>query len=255
MTATRRFEAAAGGRRWAGVSNFGAINPEVLAATPLIRRRSLFYARNNPWLGNGIEALVVNLIGTGIKPVSKHPDPAVRKAIQQLFSRWSVRADADGVTDFFGMQALADYLLTGDLSEANYSSLRSALVQFRRRVETLQFSVIVHQLVRPVWERFVTLAVLSGALDAPDFEADAEAYLSAEFYPPAQAWVDPLKDRQAEALAVASGFKSRRQVVAEQGFDIEELDAEIAADRQREAAFGLTFTVPQADAGATNAAS
>ncbi len=149
-----------------------------------------------------------------------------------------------------------DYLLTGDLSEANYSSLRSALVQFRRRVETLQFSVIIHQFCRPVWERFVTLAVLSGALAASDFESASDDYLSAEWYPPAQEWVDPLKDQQAEALAVASGFKSRRQSVAERGYDVEELDAEIAADHQREAALGLHFPVPPSDQKATpNAAS
>ena len=165
------------------------------------------------------------------------------------FIKSQLRAVAAGL-------GVPDFLLTGDLSEANYSSLRSGLVQFRRRVEALQYGIIIHQLCRPIWERFVTMAVLSGAIDAPDFESRMDDYLSAEWYPPAQEWVDPLKDQEAEALAVASGFKSRRQVVAQQGYDVEVLDAEIAADKAREAAMGLNFTVPPADKKATiNAAS
>lgn len=153
------------------------------------------------------------------------------------FIKSQLRAIAAGL-------GVPDFLLTGDLSEANYSSLRAGLVEFRRRIETMQYNLVIHQFVRPTWERFVTAAVLSGAIDAPDFETRMDDYLAAEFYPPAQAWVDPLKDQEADALAVASGFKSRRQVVAGQGYDVEVLDAEIAADHAREKALGLHFPAP-----------
>jgi capsid protein len=102
--------------------------------------------------------------------------------------------------------------------------------------------------------------VLSGAIEAPDFETQIEDYLAVEWYPPAQEWVDPLKDAEAEELAVANGFKSRRQVVTARGYDIEQLDAEIAADRAREKTLGITVgprpaaTVkPQENANAGNA--
>jgi capsid protein len=65
-------------------------------------------------------------------------------------------------------------------------------------------------------------------------------------------WVDPLKDAEATATMIAGGLKSRRQAVAELGYDVEALDAEIAADRQREAAMGLSFTPTQKEP--TNAA-
>ncbi len=147
---------------------------------------------------------------------------------------------------------LPTHMISGDLSDFNFSSLRGGLIEFRRRVEQLQFSVVIHQLCRPVWERFVTTSVLSGVINAPDFEANVDDYLSAEFYPPKQAWVDPAKDAAADAEAVAAGFKSRRQVVAELGYAVEDLDAEIAADRAREKSLGLSFTTPvPADAGAT----
>ncbi|WP_426034726.1 phage portal protein [Cypionkella sp. TWP1-2-1b2] len=57
------------------------------------------------------------------------------------------------------------HLVTGDVRQANYSSLRAELVEFRRRVEQLQHGVIAHQLCRPVWARWLETAVLAGALD------------------------------------------------------------------------------------------
>ena len=46
------------------------------------------------------------------------------------------------------------HLVTGDVRQANYSSLRAELVEFRRRVEQLQHGVVAHQLCRPVWARW-----------------------------------------------------------------------------------------------------
>ena len=131
--------------------------------------------------------------------------------------------------------------LTGDLSGTNYSSIRAGLVAFRRRVEALQHNVLVYQFCRPVWRRFVTAEVLSGRLAAPGFERDPEPYLSARWITPRQEWVDPAKDSQAEIAAIGAGLMSRRQAVAARGYDLEALDAEIAADNARAAALGLNF--------------
>ncbi|MEP9348798.1 phage portal protein [Xanthobacter sp. KR7-225] len=131
--------------------------------------------------------------------------------------------------------------LTGDLSGTNYSSIRAGLVAFRRRVEALQHNVLVYQICRPVWRRFVTAEVLSGRLPAPGFERDPEPYLAARWITPRQEWVDPAKDSQAEIAAIGAGLMSRRQAVAARGYDLEALDAEIAADNARAAALGLTF--------------
>ncbi|HYD68280.1 phage portal protein, partial [Azospirillum sp.] len=77
------------------------------------------------------------------------------------------------------------FQVSGDLKDANYSSLRGGLVEFRRSVEQLQHLVIVPQFCDPVWRRFVTLAVMSGAIEAPDFFSNPEPYLAAEWLPPA----------------------------------------------------------------------
>ena len=55
----------------------------------------------------GIEAFVANAIGTGIKPQSMVADPELRESIHALWWDWSEEADAAGLTDFYGLQALA----------------------------------------------------------------------------------------------------------------------------------------------------
>ena len=60
--------------------------------------------------------------------------------------------------------------------------------------------------------------------------------------PPRNDWVDPQKDVAAEVAAINAGLMSRRQAVAARGYDLEALDAEIAADNARAASLGLNFS-------------
>jgi lambda family phage portal protein len=443
----RAFDAAGGGRRWEGAKGIEALNASILAGATMAARRAGWYARNNPWVASAVQGLVANAIGSGVKPRSMHPDAAVRDRLHALWNRWTDRADATGLTDFYGLQALAlramvesgesfarlrfvdsgdglplaidlldreqvptdlhrevgagahiragiefdalgrriayhcyrhrpgdalapmaldtvrvpaadmlhlfqplapgqlrgitwlapillrlheldqyedaalvkakvaalftgfirdpdgsvaglnngtavngilnvgmepgsliplppgadiqfsdpadpgDYgafvknhlraiaaglgvpyeLVSGDLEGVTYSSIRAGLLEFRRRIEQLQYSVIVFQFCRPVWERFVRLAALSGAIDARGFDRDPAAFLAAEWLPPKWDWVDPLKDARAEIEQIRAGLKSRSQSIAERGYDIEEVDAAIAADRAREERLGLSF--------------
>ncbi|RXF69924.1 phage portal protein [Hansschlegelia zhihuaiae] len=124
---------------------------------------------------------------------------------------------------------LPSHMLDGDLSGANYSSLRAGLLPFRARVEQVQYGVLVPQLLRPVWRRVQLLA------------GDPEA--TAEWIMPKPLQVDPQKDVEADVAEIEAGLTSRRQKVAARGWSVEELDAEIAADRKREASLGLGFGV------------
>ena len=132
--------------------------------------------------------------------------------------------------------------LTADMLKANYSNTRAALLEFRRRIESFQHSVIVYQMCRAVWARWMDMAVVSGQLALPDYEQRRADYLDCNWLPPRWDWVDPLKDIRAETLAIQSGFKSRTQAIGERGFDAAMVDAEIASDRDREALLGLAFT-------------
>ena len=128
------------------------------------------------------------------------------------------------------------HLVTGDVRQANYSSLRAELVEFRRRIGQLQHGVLAHQFCRPIWRRWLDTAVLSGAL-----ETDPATARPVQWIPPRWDWVDPLKDIQAQVLAMDAGLTSRRKVVEATGYDIEEVDRENASDAKRAADFGLTY--------------
>jgi lambda family phage portal protein len=129
------------------------------------------------------------------------------------------------------------HLVTGDVRQANYSSLRAELVEFRRRVQQLQHGVIAHQLCRPVWARWLEMAQLAGRLDL----ADPVAARAVQWIPPRWDWVDPLKDIQAQILAMEAGITSRRKVVEGTGYDVEEVDRENAVDAKRAADLGLHY--------------
>src|SRR5262245_40475319 len=85
----------------------GPINAEIGAAAGPVRRRAGYYARNNPWISNGVAAIVSGAVGAGIKPQSQHPDADVRAALHRRWAAWTDTADADGTTDLYGLQALA----------------------------------------------------------------------------------------------------------------------------------------------------
>ncbi len=131
-------------------------------------------------------------------------------------------------------------IISGDLENANYSSLRSSIGEFRRKVEQTQSSIIIPGL-RKVYRRWLLHEIMAGRIAAPGFEDDPEAWLDVSFLPPKWAAVDPLKDRQADLLDLQAGLRSRRELVAERGRDLEELDGELARDNAAAEALGLKF--------------
>jgi capsid protein len=85
---------------------------------------------------------------------------------------------------------------------------------------------------------------LSGALVLPGYEANQSRLLTADWLPTKWDWVDPLKDANAEIASIEAGLKSRTQAIAERGYDAEQVDREIAAERERERLLGLDFRRP-----------
>ena len=134
--------------------------------------------------------------------------------------------------------------IANDMVKGNFSNSRLALIEFRRRVSAWQHAVMVYQLCRPVYARWMDAAVLSGALTLPGYEADRARMLTADWLPTKWDWVDPLKDANAEIAQIEAGLKSRTQAIAERGYDAEQVDREISAERRRERLLGLDFRRP-----------
>lgn len=133
--------------------------------------------------------------------------------------------------------------MTGDWRQANYGSQRGALIHFRRKVEALQNHVMIFQFCRPIWLRWFKEAVLARAIPvaATAFLATPKVFMRVKWITPKWEWIDPLKDLQAEKLAVDSGFKSRSDVIEATGEDRDEVDDRIAADQASAADKGIAF--------------
>ena len=104
---TPAYPQAGRGRRFAGFGSTRAgVNAALLGNVELLRDRAHQLMRENPYIWGGVTSLVANVIGTGITPQSRVTDDRLRQAIHELWTAWTKDADADGRTDFYGIQRL-----------------------------------------------------------------------------------------------------------------------------------------------------
>lgn len=135
--------------------------------------------------------------------------------------------------------------MTGDLRQTSYGSQRAGLITFKRRIRMMQSSVLIFQFCRPIVQRWIQAGLLANAFSTfgpADYVATPRDFgKRVRWITPRWDWIDPLKDLQAEKLAVDSGFKPRSDVIEEMGNDAPEVDRLIAADQARASELGLKF--------------
>jgi lambda family phage portal protein len=102
--------------------------------------------------------------------------------------------------------------VSGDLTQANYSSLRAGKIEFRRLCEQVQYGMLIPMLVRPIAERFHAQGALLGrwGADMPD---------GVSHVPPAHEMIDPLKDTTALIAQVRAGFVPQPEAAGAFGYD------------------------------------
>lgn len=199
-----------------------------------------------------------NLMGEGLPNANGVALAGLEPGTMQILEpgediKFSQPADVGGsYSEFLRMQfrAVAAAMgvtyeqLTGDLTQVNYSSIRAGLLEFRRRVESLQHGVIVHQMCRPIWSAWMDQAVLEGALSLPGYAKDASSrrhFQACKWIPQGWQWVDPLKEANAMKAAIRCGLMSRSEAISANGYDAEDVDREIAADNDRADSLGLVL--------------
>jgi lambda family phage portal protein len=127
-------------------------------------------------------------------------------------------------------------ILTGDMSQITFASGRHGLLEFRRQLESLQHHILVFQLCRPVWNAWVNLALAAGALPL-----SSDDYADVRWVAPLPEMLDPKGEVAAIIQRIRAGLMSRSEAVSLTGLDIEQVDAEIAADNARADALGLVL--------------
>lgn len=124
-------------------------------------------------------------------------------------------------------------LLTGDLTQANYSSLRAGRLAFRRRLEVVQWLLLIPQMCQPIWDAFIAAAVLAGHLPPR-----AEGYPCA-WGPPRFELLDPQSEAKGIMAEIRMGLRTEPQAISEAGEDPDEQLEEIAAWNAKKDALGV----------------
>jgi capsid protein len=102
------FEAGLANRRLKGFQPSRAhLNTLIAGAGPDITARARWLVRNNGYAANAIESWAGNVVGAGIKPSSSIADAELKASVQRLWLDWTDEADAEGCTDFYGLQRRA----------------------------------------------------------------------------------------------------------------------------------------------------
>ena len=138
------------------------------------------------------------------------------------FSTQVLRSIASGLN-------ISYHALTNDLSSVNYSSLRAGALEDREMYRLYQRFTIDH-FVRPVFEKWLEMAISSGAISTspstnqplPISRYDKFA-LAANFIPRSFSWVDPQKEMMASINGLQAGVVTFSDVQANYGRDVEEL--------------------------------
>ena len=108
---------------------------------------------------------------------------------------------------------------TGDLRQANYSSLRAGKIEFRRSVEMIQKLTVIPQFCAPLYREFLAFERDFGSL------READVRVGVKWITPAWEPIDPVKDLSADILAVRAGRLSWPDFVASWGEDpVEQLE-------------------------------
>ena len=134
--------------------------------------------------------------------------------------------------------------LTGDLSEANYGSMRGGALEEREGWMTRQ-DAIADTVLSRVYRRWLSAAAFHGALGLSIPQDEIVGRFSHHYWQGRRwPWVDPKKDIETAILAVKAKLRSPQMVAAELGVDIEDVLDQIADFNDMLRAKGLEAEMP-----------
>jgi lambda family phage portal protein len=130
-----------------------------------------------------------------------------------------------------------------------YSAQRQELVESRVAYTRLQ-NYFIETFMQRLYSEFIDMAAAAGLLPISS-RIDLETLADADMRPPGIPWIDPLKEIQADALAVEQRFRSRTQIIRDRGGDPDVIEEQIKQERERDRENG--FGAVGSDGGADSA--
>ncbi len=149
-----------------------------------------------------------------------------------------------GVASGFNVSYTA---LTGDLRSVSYSSIRTGMLDERDGWRCAQGWLIEH-VKQLVFENWLEMALSIGALNLPPRKL--EKFKNVTWRARGWEWVDPLKEVNANKIAIMTGQKSPQMIAAAQGKTVREVLEEIAEAKELADELGLNIPVFNGEAKA-----
>lgn len=156
----------------------------------------------------------------------KFNNPAIAAGIE-AYVRIHLRRIAAGVR-------LPYSYLTTDTSQNNHSADRSAVQQYRRFVEHVQWHIVIPQFLAPIMQWWTEAARGAGVVDQ-------NTPVIWEYSTPKNESINPVDDVKADLMEVRSGFRSMPDVIAARGRIASEVLNEIAETNAEIDRLGLTL--------------
>lgn len=123
--------------------------------------------------------------------------------------------------------------------DGTYSAQRQELVEGYDGYRMLT-GIFVSRFVRPIWERFIDMAIASGALVVPA-HIRPETIKQADFRGPKMPWIDPKKEADALVTMTRAGMQSLQQVIADRGGRFQDTFESLARERRLADELGLVL--------------
>lgn len=200
-------------------------------------------------------------VGANDLPMEVEPAAMLRLNYGETMRAWEATHPTQAFESFTNKMELAiaaglsvSYMsLTGDLKGTSYSSGRMGLIPERDRWRGDQQHLITHVLDRIYrnWLKYALLNQRTSGLQGLGY--DSSRWTSIQWQPRGFVSVDPTKEIEAMLLERNAGVRSLTSWAAEQGRDLPDVIAEIAAEDKLFAAAGvssnLATSITQKDSG------
>ena len=156
-------------------------------------------------------------------------DPQHPTTAYQAFSKQVLRTVASA-------WGISYETLSNDRESVNYSSIRQGALEERDQWRAIQ-TWLSGRLHDRVYNEWLPMAMLKGQVSLPLSKVDKfsnVAWVGRGF-----AWVDPVKEAQANILLAKAGLKSHQEIVIEQGMNIDDVYARIAKEKEMREKLGI----------------
>lgn len=117
---------------------------------------------------------------------------------------------------------------TGDLREVNYSSIRQGTIAERRNFKRIQ-NFIKRKFHDEVFKRWMECELIAGRIKPSDYKQ-----LIGHFTFKSQGWeyIDPVKEVNANKIAISAGFKTISEVLREKGVELDDFMDELEKEKE-----------------------